>query len=77
MRITAQLIKTENGFHLWSATYDRELDDIFAIQDDIAAAVVKALTVHLLGDVSKPQLIGGTRVPQAALLYRRQPVLVG
>jgi len=52
LRITAQLIDTENGYHLWSNTYDRELTDIFAIQDEIAANVVDALRVTLLGEES-------------------------
>ena len=50
LRITAQLVDTENGYHLWSETYDRELTDIFAIQDEISANVVAALKVTLLGD---------------------------
>ena len=50
LRITAQLIDTENGYHLWSNTYDREITDIFAIQDEIAANVVDALRVTLLGE---------------------------
>ena len=37
IRITAQLIKADDGFHLWSQTYDRQLTDIFAVQDEIAA----------------------------------------
>ena len=49
LRITAQLINTENGFHLWSERYDRELNDIFAVQDEIAGRVVEALKAHLLG----------------------------
>jgi len=49
LRITAQLIDTENGYHLWSENYDRELTDIFAIQDEIASHVVEALRAHLLG----------------------------
>ncbi len=40
VRITAQLIKTDDGYHLWSETFDHELNDIFAIQDEIALAVV-------------------------------------
>ena len=48
VRITAQLIDVESDSHLWSETYDRELDDIFAIQDEIAQAVVEALKVQLL-----------------------------
>jgi serine/threonine-protein kinase len=49
VRITAQLIKASDGFHLWSETYDRTLHDIFAVQDDIAGKVVSALEIKLLG----------------------------
>jgi adenylate cyclase len=49
VRITAQLIKASDGFHLWSETYDRELKDVFAVQDDIARAVAGSLKVALLG----------------------------
>ena len=48
VRITAQLIETRGGYHLWSQTYDRQLTDIFAVQDEIAAAVVAALKLKLL-----------------------------
>ena len=51
VRITAQLIKVDGDVHLWSETFDRSLDNIFAIQDEIAAAVVAKLKVTLLGDV--------------------------
>jgi len=47
VRITAQLIDADNGFHVWSQTYDRELKDIFAIQDEIAHAIADALKVKL------------------------------
>jgi TolB-like protein/Tfp pilus assembly protein PilF len=50
VRITAQLIRAADGYHQWSQTYDRELDDIFKIQDEIAAAVVGALKLKLLPD---------------------------
>ncbi len=50
LRITAQLVNAADGFHLWSRTYDRELDDIFAVQDDIARSVAAALEVTLLGE---------------------------
>ncbi|MDX1459994.1 MAG: tetratricopeptide repeat protein [Xanthomonadales bacterium] len=50
VRITAQLIQAEDGFHLWSDTWDRELENIFQIQDEIAAAVVDSLKVTLLGE---------------------------
>ncbi len=49
VRVTAQLINANDGFHIWSKTYERELGDIFAIQDEIAAQVVDALKVSLLG----------------------------
>ena len=47
VRITAQLIRTATGFHIWSETYDRELVDIFAIQDEISAAIGGALKIQL------------------------------
>jgi TolB-like protein/Flp pilus assembly protein TadD len=50
VRITAQLIRVESDSHLWSETYDRELDDIFAVQDDIAQSVVKELRAALMGE---------------------------
>ncbi len=50
IRVTAQLIKVDDGYHLWSETYDRRLDDVFAIQDEIATEVVGALKQTLLGD---------------------------
>ena len=51
LRITAKLIRAAEGYHLWSETYDRKLDDIFKIQDEIAGEVVKQLKVTLLGAV--------------------------
>ena len=50
VRITAQLIEAGNDVHLWSETYERKLDDIFAIQDEIAREVVSALQIQLLGE---------------------------
>ena len=50
LRITAQLIKADSGYHLWSETYDRELDDIFAVQDEIASAISEALKIKLALD---------------------------
>ncbi len=49
VRITAQLIRADSGYHLWSETYDRDLNDIFSLQDEIAGAVVQGLKVTLLG----------------------------
>jgi tetratricopeptide (TPR) repeat protein len=59
LRITAQLIRAADGSHLWSESYDRTLEDVFVVQDDIAGEVVKALKLTLLGTAltarSKPQ----------------------
>ena len=52
LRVTAQLIRADTGYHLWSESYDRPIDDIFKVQDEIAGAVVKALKVSLLGEGS-------------------------
>ncbi|UCC15183.1 MAG: tetratricopeptide repeat protein [Gammaproteobacteria bacterium] len=51
VRITAQLIEARSDKHLWSETYDRKLDDVFAVQDEIAAEVVTQLKITLLGEV--------------------------
>jgi TolB-like protein len=48
LRVTVQLINVEDGFHLWSERYDREMDDIFAIQDDVALAITEKLKITLL-----------------------------
>lgn len=55
IRITAQLINAEDGYHLWSQTYDRTLEDIFAVQDEIANEVAKAMRVTLLGHAADTQ----------------------
>ena len=65
IRITAQLIKTSDGFHVWSKTFDRTLEDIFAIQDEIAAAIVSELKVNLLGVMPE----GRTTDPEVYSLY--------
>jgi TolB-like protein/DNA-binding winged helix-turn-helix (wHTH) protein/Tfp pilus assembly protein PilF len=49
VRIRAELVKTEDGFQLWSETYDRKIDDIFAVQDEIASAATRALQLKLSG----------------------------
>ena len=65
VRITAQLIDARSDTHLWSATYDRTLDDIFAIQDEVAASVVGKLKVTLLGKTPHVQETD----PEAYALY--------
>ena len=49
VRITAQLISAQDGYHIWSQTYDREIADIFAVQDEISRAITRELTGRLLG----------------------------
>ena len=49
VRINVKLVKVSDGFHLWSETFDRVLDDIFAVQDEIAKCVSLAMNVTLLG----------------------------
>ena len=71
VRITAQLIDASNGFHLWSQTYDRDLKDIFAIQDEIAKAIGEQLKVKMTG-ISKPgEPASGTKNLEAYDLYLR------
>ena len=65
LRITAQLIEARSDTHLWSESYDRTLDDIFAIQDEIAADVVDALKITLLGKEPKATETN----PEAYALY--------
>jgi serine/threonine protein kinase/Tfp pilus assembly protein PilF len=55
LRITAQLVNVADGYHLWSERYDREMEDVFAIQDDISQAIFKALKV-ILSEGEKKQI---------------------
>jgi len=52
LRITAQLVSVDNGYHLWSERYDRQMADVFEIQDEIVASIVKAVVPALLGDAA-------------------------
>ena len=54
LRINAQLINASDGYHLWSERYDRQMDDVFAVQDEIARSVVEKLKVKLLGEHEAP-----------------------
>ena len=60
IRITAQLIRASDGFHIWSKNFDREFTDVFAIQDEIATQVGNALSASLLGTDAETQLAGIT-----------------
>ncbi len=67
LRITAQLVRADNGYHVWSETFDRQLDDIFKVQDEIADAVVKALRISLLE--GEPPRATPTSSTEAYTLY--------
>ncbi len=68
VRITAQLVKADDGFHLWSDTYDRELTDIFAIQDEIAAEILIQLKAQLL-DEERQVFVSQRTDPEVYDLY--------
>jgi TolB-like protein/Tfp pilus assembly protein PilF len=72
VRITAQLIQVDDGFHLWSDTYDRELTDIFAIQDEIAGAILKELKAALIGGQQITSTRADTRAYDLYLLARQR-----
>ena len=70
VRITAQLIRAADGFHLWSSSFDRDFDDIFRIQDEIASEVGSALSASILGTDQEAAVAGvGTESPDAYDLY--------
>ncbi len=71
VRITAQLVNAVSGYHIWSETYDRNVDDVLTLQTDIANAVASALKVKLLDDLATRTGLGGTRNPQALDAYLR------
>jgi serine/threonine protein kinase/Tfp pilus assembly protein PilF len=69
LRVTAQLINVADGYHLWSERYDRELEDVFVIQDEISLAIVDKLKVKLLGDEKEKMLKRYTQNLEAYDLY--------
>jgi tetratricopeptide (TPR) repeat protein len=71
VRITAQLINAKDGYHLWSETYDRELDEVFAVQDEIARAITETLKIELFIEEQERLSRGGTHNAQAYDLYLR------
>ena len=71
VRITAQLIDAQTGFHVWSQTYDRKLEDIFVIQDEIAKAIGDELKVKIAAVAEPGQRAGTTRNVAAYDLYLR------
>lgn len=70
LRVTAQLIDITSGYHLWSERYDRDMDDVFAVQDEIARAIVEKLRVQLSGEeAAEPLVKPHTAKPEAYQKY--------
>jgi len=72
IRIAVQLVNVSDGFQIWSETYDRDLDDIFAIQDDIAQSVVEELRTLLLGEESRED-VSKKAISEVAAAVRGRP----
>jgi TolB-like protein len=83
IRVTAQLIKADDGFHVWSETYDRESGDIFKIQDEISNSVAQALQAEILGTTNRatPRTTNSAEaenlylIAQAAIAARNLPYI--
>jgi len=69
IRITAQLVNVADGFQLWSERYDRDMEDVFAVQDEIARSIADRLKVTLKGDQHQPLVNAGTDNLEAYQLY--------
>ncbi len=69
LRITAQLTNVHDGFHIWSDRYDRQMADVFAIQDEISQAIVDALKIRLIGEPEEPLVKRYTENYEAYSLY--------
>lgn len=71
IRVTAQLIESKSGYHLWSNTYDRRVEDVFAVQEEIARTVARSLGARLGGGVPDTLVRRATANPRAYDLYLR------
>ncbi len=71
VRINVQLVDVRNGLQTWSEKYDRKLDNVFAVEDEIAKAIATRLRVQLTGGAGQPLVIDSTNNPQAHELYLR------
>jgi TolB-like protein len=67
LRITAQLVNSADGYHLWSERYDREMNDVFAIQDEIARLIAQRFQVSFERRQSLPLVTAGTHAVRAFL----------
>jgi len=72
IRVIAQLISTKEDSHIWSGKFDRELTDVFAIQDEITGAILKALNIHLLGSHKRQTPTNNMEAYKAYLLGRQR-----
>ena len=77
LRVTAQLINAADGCHLWSERYDRELADVFAMQDELANAIATKLQVSMGGQLANPSLRPVLKNPEAYELMLKGRVLLG
>ena len=71
VRINVQLVDVQNGLQAWSEKYDRKLDNVFAVEDEIAKAIATRLRVQLTGGAGQPLVVDSTNNPQAHELYLR------
>jgi adenylate cyclase len=71
VRINVQLVDVQNGLQTWSEKYDRKLDNVFGVEDDIAKAIATKLRVQLTGGAGQPLVVDSTNNPQAHELYLR------
>jgi len=71
VRINVQLVDVNNGLQAWSEKYDRKLDNVFAVEDEIAKAIATKLRVQLTGGAGQPLVVDSTNNPQAHELYLR------
>jgi TolB-like protein len=71
LRVTAQLIRAADGFHLWSENYDRDTEDTFGVQTDIAEEIATALGVYLDEDAVAAMTAAGLRHAEAYVLYQK------
>jgi len=71
VRINVQLVDVQNGLQTWSEKYDRKLDNVFAVEDEIAKAIATQLRVQLTGGAGQPLVVDSTNNPQAHEVYLR------
>ena len=71
VRITAQLVDADSGYHIWSGSYERQITDIFQLQDELAKSVVEALRIELGVGPSVPLVAEQTKIPEAYNWFMR------